>query len=152
MLFRGGGGICRSPSEDQVRYSFSGCSSGCLLAYSMNSAGLSRDGRLKVCAQQGLLMPQPPYSMHLGRRDHPLSAFGNPPVYGRREPWYFLFFFDDPSLFSNETLMPPALLSGSFSATKGINVGSREANLNVEHQESRLCTNSCYICARQHRL
>ena len=63
----------------------SGRSSGCLLTHSMNSVGLSRDGRLEVCAQQGLLMPQPPYLMHLGWREHPLSAFGKPPVYGRRE-------------------------------------------------------------------
>ena len=48
--------------------------------------------------------------------------------------------------------MPLALLSGSSNATKGINVGSREANLKVEHQESRLCTNSYYICARRHKL
>jgi hypothetical protein len=49
------------------------------------------------------------------------------------KPWYFPFFFDNFSFFSNEALMPLALLSGSSNATKGINVGFREANLNVEH-------------------
>ena len=67
-------------------------------------------------------------------------------------PWCFPFFFDNPSFFSNETLMPLALLSGSSNVTKGINVVSRKTNLNVEHQESRLYNNSYYICACQHRL
>ena len=35
----------------------SGRSSSCLLMHSMNLTGLSRDGRLEVCALQGLLMP-----------------------------------------------------------------------------------------------
>uniref|UniRef100_A0A2N9FAQ1 Uncharacterized protein n=1 Tax=Fagus sylvatica TaxID=28930 RepID=A0A2N9FAQ1_FAGSY len=41
----------------------------------MNSTGLSRDGRLEVCARQGSLMPHPPHLMHLGCREYPLSAF-----------------------------------------------------------------------------
>ena len=61
------------------------CSSGRLLAHSMNSAGLSRDKRLEVCARQGLLIPQPSYLMLLGGREHPLSAFRKASVYGRRE-------------------------------------------------------------------
>jgi hypothetical protein len=41
----------------------------------MNLAGLSRDGRLEVCARQESLIPQPPYLMHLGRREYLLSVF-----------------------------------------------------------------------------
>ena len=52
-----------------------GHSSGCLLAYSMNSTRLSRDECLEVCARQGSLMPQPSYLMHLGCCEYPLSAF-----------------------------------------------------------------------------
>uniref|UniRef100_A0A2N9HY01 Uncharacterized protein n=1 Tax=Fagus sylvatica TaxID=28930 RepID=A0A2N9HY01_FAGSY len=50
-------------------------SSGCPLAHSMNSTELSRDECLEVYAQQESLMPQPPYLMHLGCREYPLSAF-----------------------------------------------------------------------------
>ena len=61
-----------------------GHSSGCLLAYSMNLVGLSWDGRLEVCARQGSLIPQPPYLMHLGRCEYPLSVFKKTPIYGKR--------------------------------------------------------------------
>ena len=59
-------------------------SSGCLLAHSINSVGLSRDERLEVCARQGSLMPQPPYLMHLRCREYPLSAFRKSSVHERR--------------------------------------------------------------------
>ena len=61
------------------------CSSGCSLMHLMNSIGLSRDGRLEVCARQRLLMPQPPYLMLLGCSEHPFSAFRKVSVQGMRE-------------------------------------------------------------------
>ena len=60
-------------------------SNDCSLMHSMNSAGLSRDGRLEICARLGLLMPQPPYLMLLGCREHPLSTFRKASAQGMRE-------------------------------------------------------------------